>query len=466
MAIRTRTFILILVVATVACQSVNNMNQPGQQVENKSLSHSIQRATYTSPPATSTSTPVPATPTQIPPTPTTPWTATPTAVNGDADLQQSVFKALWGAIQQDYLYTDYNGLDWDQIFLDYSALIQGGLSDPAFYQSMGELVERLADDHSVFLTPMEARDEDAEYSGENDFVGIGILTSFVPERSRITIIVVFPNSPADLAGIQPHDSILAVDGVPIVGEEGVRRSLLRGPEGSSLELTLQTPGEEPRQVTVTRQRVTGPVPIISKELTTLRGKSIGYILLPTFSDQTVGDQFKLVLENFLTNDRVEGLVIDNRQNPGGADTVTRSILGHFIKGNVGYFVDRTVHKRAFNVLGADIHGSYNLPLVVLVGPNTASFGEIFTGILKDSRRAFIIGEPTEGNIELLWRYDFQDGSRAWIARETFRSLQNPDQDWELTGIIPDQIVPSSWDEYTVDTDPAIKAALDYFDQNE
>ncbi len=463
MSLRTQTFILTLVFTTVACQAASSTLQPENQAERKILTRSIQRATYTPPPATSTTTPVPATPTQLPPSPTATWTATPTTVNGDADLQQRVFEALWEVIQQDYLYQDYNGLDWDQIYVEYSALIKGGLSDPAFYLRMEELVERLADDHSVFLGPEDARGEDSEYSGENDFVGIGVLTSLVPERNRLAIIVVFPHSPAEAAGIQPHDSILAVDGVPIVGEDGVRRNLLRGPEGSSMELTLQTPGQDPRQVRLRRGRVTGFVPIFSTLLATLDGKRIGYILLPTFSDQTIGDQFKAALEKFLADELVDGLVIDNRQNPGGADTVTRHVLGYFIKGNVGYFIDRTQQKRAFNILGADIKGSYNLPIVVLVGPNTASFGEIFAGILKDSGRAHIIGEPTDGNIELLWRYDFEDGSRAWIARETFRSLQNPDQDWEITGIIPDQIVLSNWDEYTLDTDPAVKAALSYFD---
>ena len=118
-----------------------------------------------------------------------------------------------------------------------------------------------------------------------------------------------------------------------------------------------------------------------------------------------------------------------------------------------------------NVIGADINGSSSLPLVVLVGPNTVSFGEIYSGVLRDMGRATVIGELTGGNVELLRGYDFEDGSRAWIAHENFRPRNHPEQDWEATGIIPDVTVASNWDEVTLQTDPAIQAALDFLDGN-
>ena len=102
-------------------------------------------------------------------------------------------------------------------------------------------------------------------------------------------------------------------------------------------------------------------------------------------------------------------------------------------------------------------------MVVLVGPNTVSFGEIFSGILKDTHRAYLIGEKTDGNIEILWGYTFEDGSRAWIAHDTFRPVNHPEHDWEQTGIIPDLTIPVAWEEYSVKEDPAVQAALEYFD---
>jgi len=98
---------------------------------------------------------------------------------------------------------------------------------------------------------------------------------------------------------------------------------------------------------------------------------------------------------------------------------------------------------------------------VLIGPNTISFGEIFSGVLQDQERAFLIGELTGGNVELLSGFNFDDGSRAWIARETFRPRHNSDQNWEETGIIPNLMVPSNWDEVTLHSDPAVQAAIEH-----
>jgi carboxyl-terminal processing protease len=326
---------------------------------------------------------------------------------------------------------------------------------------MDEMIFRLGDDHSAYLSPEQVREEDAEFAGENDYVGIGVLTNLVPERERVVILLVFPGSPAEGAGLASHDSILAVDGKPIVDEAGFHREYLRGPEGSTIDVTVQTPGEAPRQVTITRQRVTGSVPVPNEVLTTSEGKRIGYILLATFADDTVDDQLGDALRALTADAPLDGLILDNRQNGGGADVVARGALSYFTRGVVGHFVNRGQEQRALNVTGVDVNGSSNLPLVVLVGPNTVSFGEIYSGVLRDMGRATIIGETTGGNVELLRGYDFEDGSRAWIAHENFQPNNHPEQDWEETGIVPDLMVPSNWDEVTLLTDPAIQAALDF-----
>ena len=88
----------------------------------------------------------------------------------------------------------------------------------------------------------------------------------------------------------------------------------------------------------------------------------------------------------------------------------------------------------------------------------------FFALSDQVKRAYVIGDVTDGNMELLWGYDFEDGSRAWIAHEAFRPLNHPEVNWEVTGIIPDQVVTANWDEVTPETDPALAAALQYFDE--
>lgn len=108
-------------------------------------------------------------------------------------------------------------------------------------------------------------------------------------------------------------------------------------------------------------------------------------------------------------------------------------------------------------------GSQSLPLVVLVGDYTVSFGEMVAGVLQDRGRAYLIGEVTEGNVELLWGYPFKDGSVLFLAHERFVPANHPDQDWEKSGIIPDLVVPTDWDEITLTQDLALEVAFVYFD---
>jgi carboxyl-terminal processing protease len=405
---------------------------------------------------TDSPTPRPSTPTLLPaPSPT----LRPTA----SSKQLAVLSELWNAVHDNYLYEDFNGLDWEAIYQEYHERVEAGMSDAEFYLAMDEMVRRLGDDHSTFFSPEQAKLEENNFTGAYQYVGIGVITNPVPERKRVTIVLVLPGSPAESAGLQPHDSILAVDGTPILDKNGDRRVLLRGPAGSQITLTVQSPGQAPRQVPITRGQIDSEMPVPHQVLTSPQGKRIGYILLTTFDDETIPRKVRNALQEMRAGGRLDGLVLDNRHNEGGANTIFADVLAYFEDGKLGYFINRQ-EKDALQVDGRNIEGSQKLPLVVLVGPGTASFGEIFSGILKDTRRAYLIGQTTDGNVEILYVYKFSDGSRAWIAHDRFRPLNHPEQNWEETGIIPDSIVPSNWDETTIETDPTIQAALKHFDQ--
>jgi C-terminal processing protease CtpA/Prc len=190
------------------------------------------------------------------------------------------------------------------------------------------------------------------------------------------------------------------------------------------------------------------------------GKRIGYIILLTFMDGTVDEQVAQALKEMTADAPLDGLILDNRMNGGGSSLVLEPILGFFSSGNLGYFVRRS-ELSPLKINLNDINGSSTVPLVVLVGSGTASFGEVFAGILKDIGRAEIIGTTTGGNVEILWGYDFEDGSALWLANETFQPLNHPEQDWEQTGIIPDLSVSGEFDEFSMANDPAVLAAIQY-----
>jgi C-terminal peptidase prc len=398
------------------------------------------------------------------PPPTFPYqtqAASPTPLS--LQLQRSLFQEIWETVRDQYLYPDYGGLDWEAERIKNLGLIEAGLSSEEFYTLVDEMIYALGDEHSFHLSPAEAAEEDTRYQGEVNYVGIGVLLTAIPERQRAVILCVFPGSPAEAAGLKTRDAILSAEGESILNEDGSLKTIIRGPEGTPVTLMAQTPGEEPRQVTLVRSAITSNQPVPYTLLNSPQGKRVGYILVVTLADQTVDDQFERALRDLSAEGPLDGLIIDNSQNEGGTDTVTKGILETLIQGRAGYFISREEERPLDIRRGIDIQGSQQMPLVVLVGPNTASFGEIFAGILQDLGRAYLIGETTDGNVETLWGYEFEDGSRLWLAHETFRPLNHPEYNWEQTGIIPDLEIPVRWDEFALQNDPLVLAALEYLD---
>jgi C-terminal peptidase prc len=379
------------------------------------------------------------------------------------DSQLSIFENLWTIVNDTYVYPDFNGLDWEAIRQEYHQKISAGLTNTQFYMALSELISSLGDDHSQFFNPQEVAEQESEYLGKYDYVGIGVVVSAVPERQRGVILSVFTGSPAEAAGLQPRDSIIAVDGISILDEDGFLRDIVRGPEGTSIRMEVQTPGLEPREIQVPRHRITGEIPVISKVIISPEGKRIGYILLVTFDDSTVDEQVESALRQMTIEAPLDGLILDNRMNGGGSSTVLEPLLSYFVGGNLGNFINR-VEEHPLQIDIKDINGSSQIPLAILVGSETASFGEIFAGVLQDVGRAYLIGKTTEGNVEILWGYDLEDGSKIWLANETFRPLNHPDQDWEKTGIIPELYVAGDFDQYSLETDPAVSAAIGYFSE--
>ncbi|RCK74868.1 MAG: Carboxyl-terminal protease [Anaerolineae bacterium] len=451
---------LSIVIITLGCRTIGRwVNIQAEIPPPPSPSATLGQVFTPEPSPTPTIVPPTLTPSPIPPSPTATVLVTPSA------QQLAIFEQLWQTVRDEYLYPDYNGADWEAIGAEYRQRVQAGMTDEAFYQAMDEMLAQLNDDHSVFLSPQEVAEEEAEYAGQTSYVGIGVLISAVPERQRATIILTFPNSPAEAAGLQAHDNILRADGQPILDEFGFLRSeLLLGEPDTSVELIVQRPGESPRSLTLVRRPIEGALPVPYTALSTPKGKRIGYLLLASLADSTIDDQVEQALRELNRQGDLQGVILDNRQNSGGADTVARGVLSLFTSGRLGYFTNRHQERHWFEVRGKNVAGSATIPLVVLIGPDTVSFGEILAGVLQDQQRATLIGTPTEGNVELLWSYDFADGSRAWIAHDTFIPLNQPQADWEKMGIQPDLFISSNWDEVTLETDPVILAALEYFDQ--
>lgn len=372
----------------------------------------------------------------------------------DTAAQLAVFDALVEAVSDFYLYPDFGGRDWPTLAAASRGTVEAGLETEAFYDEVADLVTALGDEHSRVESPSEVMEETEAVAGRNEFVGIGVLALPLVEQESSTILAVFPDSAAEHGGLQAHDSLLAVDGRQIVDGDAVHPELLLGPECSKADVTVRSPGGEPRHIALVRYAISAPLPIDARLVPTDDGSRVGYVFLPTMLDETIPGQVRDALEEF---GELDGLIVDNRMNGGGLGSVFEALLAYFTAGTVGSRVGAS--GSAPLAIEADgVSNSQEVPLVVLIGTETVSYAEVFAGVLQDLDRATLVGEPTSGNVETLHRFDFADGSQLWLAQEVF--VPPSGTDWEADGVRPDVDAPGAWDTFTFDDDPALGAALE------
>lgn len=375
----------------------------------------------------------------------TPPTPTPTLLS-QADRQQ-LFDEVWSIVHERYLYADFRGVDWYGVRSEFAPQIALTTSNEEFYALLSTMVQRLGDQHSRFMAPSAVEDENTLTTGVKVNVGIGVVS--LPTNHGVLIRQIFPHSPAAQADLRPRDRIVAVDGVTTnVG------NTIPGPEGTQVRLSVIRPGEDVREVVLTRQPVEGRITPVAHRL----DGDIGYLAISTLWVHDMHEQVSGALTDLVVERPLRGLILDLRSNPGGWRTVLSGILSHFVRGEVGAFFDQD-QVMPFIIepgSGPDLHG---LPMAVLVDRGTSSYAELLAAILQAEARAIVIGSPLNGNIETIYAYDLAGGARLWVAQEGF--LLRNGVNLEGRGVQPDMLIDLDWTRYSQETDPHIVAALQY-----
>ena len=249
------------------------------------------------------------------------------------------------------------------------------------------------DPHSAYLDGSDLERLNTMIDG--NYSGLGL--SVIMEDGAVKIISPFRGSPAEKAGIKAGDYITHLDGDLIYGgdlDEAVSR--MRGPEGTSIRLTVFRAGrDEPFDVTVTRG-VIELEPVTHK----LESGNIGVITVNEFSRDVGADVFSAwqSLRKEATG-RMNGLVLDLRSNPGGSLDEAVALSDLFLdKGRIvsqrGRARGETLLYDAESVFRGEI--ARDVPLIVLIDAGSASASEIVAGALQDHRRAVIMGERSFG----------------------------------------------------------------------
>lgn len=388
-----------------------------------------------------------------------PVTAVPGTVSPTPTLQpvaqlRNVFEQVWSTVDRNYLYPDFNGADWDKLKTIYEPKALAAQSAIEYYDLIADMVDKLGDDHSHYESPWDAREEDDLVHGNASYAGIGVLSLY--GKNDVTVVYVFPGSPAEKAGLKRRDVITSVDGKPLVDvDKGLNR--IRGPIGTDVTLGVTSPGEPPRSITITRQQVTGK---IFPSMTRLQADpSIAYLVIPSFDQDDMGDLVQGELAKLLSDGKpIKGIIIDLRGNGGGLLSAMEETLGEFITGKAGSYASRTSMHPLVPPPGPLYGQLKDIPLVILVDKGTVSAAEMFAGAMKGRGRAQIVGITSAGNTETIYPYNLPDGSRLWLAEEGFHMLDG--SSLEGKGLVPDFEINVDWNSYSERNDPHILKAIE------
>ena len=244
------------------------------------------------------------------------------------------------------------------------------------------------DPHSSFMGDEDFQDMQVQTKGA--FGGLGIEVTM--EDGFVKVVSPIDDTPADKANIQPGDLIIGIDNEGVYGltlDEAVEK--LRGKIGDPVIITIRRGKNDPFEVKIIRDEI--KISSVKSEVF----DNIGYIRLTTFSQQTTPGLVKAV-QGFKKDlgDKLQGIVLDLRNNPGGLLSEAISVSDSFLE--LGEIVstrgrngnDSTHH---YSRPGDIING---LPLVVLINSGSASASEIVAGALKDHKRAVLLGTRSFG----------------------------------------------------------------------
>ncbi len=331
--------------------------------------------------------------------------------------------------------------------------------DPGSFQdgAIKGAIEQLGDAHTVYISPEEFALGVDVISGT--FEGIGAQVDQDRQTGEIVIVAPFRDSPAEKAGVKPGDVVLEVNGESTEGwsvADAVKR--IRGPSGTQIRLTVQHSGGATEELTITRGTVVIPT-VYTHEILDSQGKvaaDIAYIELQQFTEQTVNDLRKEL--NRVRSEDYSGLILDLRRNPGGSLNATVAVADMFLsQGVVLTQVDRDGKRTVYEAKSGG--EATDIPMVVLVGPGSASGSEVLAGALRDNNRATLLGEKTFGKGSVNHLRQLSNGGALYVT--IARWLTPSGEQIEGVGLKPALEVKPGDDELRTGAGPQLFAAIDH-----
>ena len=273
------------------------------------------------------------------------------------------------------------------------------------YGAIEGMLDSLGDEgHTRFLSPEEA--EKSRKALSSTYVGIGIRLD--DRDGEAVVMAPMDNSPAEEAGMESGDVIVAVDGESVKEEDTEEiGGRIRGPEGTTVDLTVLR-DEEELEFPVERAEL--EVPVASWNL--IPGTDVAHLRLATFSENSAEK-----LKGAVTAAREDGaqsFVLDLRSNPGGLVEQAEEVAAQLLPAGSPIYVRKDAEGEEETTV-PEGNEPLDAPLVVLVDEGSSSSAEIVAGALRDNGRAEVIGETTFGTGTVLDEYLLSDGSAMLLA---------------------------------------------------
>jgi len=303
-----------------------------------------------------------------------------------------------------------------ELFTDALAVIQRNYVEKVdlrqlIYGGIRGMLQTL-DPHSSFLTPELYQDMQADTQGE--FGGVGIEVTL--EKDLLLVVAPIDGTPAQRAGIKARDQIVSINNQPTQSLDLTQAvNLMRGPVGEKITLGIQRPGvEENLEFELVREVI---------QLQSVSAKTLepgyAYARVRQFQERTATElQQQLQQLRAANNNRLKGLILDLRDNPGGLLDQAVAVSDLFLtEGLIVYTQGRDPADQVrFEASAAQTEPAY--PLILLINEGSASASEIVAGALHDHARAMLLGEKTfgKGSVQTIIPLSDDSGLRLTTAR--------------------------------------------------
>ena len=310
------------------------------------------------------------------------------------------------------------------------------------------------DPYSAYMTPESFEGMQTETSGE--FGGLGIEVGM--EAGVVKVISPIDNTPASKAGLKAGDYIVKINNTQVQGKTLMQAvDLMRGPVGSSIEITVRRRGVK-KALTFNITREVIQVQSVKSELI---DNNIGYIRLTSFNENS-SEQIKEKINKLNKNKDLKGYILDLRNNPGGLLSQAIKISDFFLEnGEIVSTRSRQAseNRKWFAKKGDLTNGK---TLIILINYGSASASEIVAGALKDHKRAIILGENSygKGSVQSIIPLKNRGAIRLTIAKYYLPSGKSISE----VGVTPDIEVAEGSDnfKFNSETDNQLNFAIKLF----